>query len=268
MDSFTVELVSNASPQLFPNNTLSSFTVFLPEQVNLDGQWEVAISEISYPSMYQNVTEGKIMFYDEKLFKTTEAYYLEPGLYSSITDIVEAMNILIQERNNHKDTCITIKVSRVTQKVKVYLANEESSLAISCTDLRHIFVGDVRNDSGILMLGKEPHEPTFACDIVRIHSLMIYTDIAEYNTVGDTKAPLLRCFPFIFKLKSGDIIITRQYMNYETFINLQFGRLLKNSFQIIHIDLRDTSGEKIPFLSVRITPVVLMFRKVSDFHLY
>ena len=95
MDSCTIELVSNASSQLFPNNTLTSFTNFLPEQVDLDGQWEVAISEISYPSMYQNVTDRKLMFYDEKLSKTTEAYYLEPGLYSSITDIVEAMNALI-----------------------------------------------------------------------------------------------------------------------------------------------------------------------------
>ena len=100
MDSFTIELVSNASSQHFPNNTLSSFTNFLPEQVNLDGKWEVAISEISYPSIYQNDTEEKFMFYDEKLSKITEAYYLEPGLYSSITDIVEAMNTLIQERNN------------------------------------------------------------------------------------------------------------------------------------------------------------------------
>ena len=267
MDSFTIELVSNASSQLFPNNTLSSFTSFLPEQVNLDGQWEVAISEIFYPSMYQNVTEGKFIFYDEELSKTTEAYYLEPGLYSSITDIVEAMNTLIQERNNHRDTCITIKVSRVTQKVKVYLANEESSLAIFSTDLGHMFGGDVRSDSGILMRGKEPHEQTFAYDIVRIHSLMIYTDIVEYNIVGDTKAPLLRCFPFISKLKSGDIITTGQYMNYQTFSNLQFKRLLKNSFHSIHIDLRDTSGEKIPFVSVGITRLVLMFRKVSDIHL-
>ena len=86
------------------------------------------------------------MFYGEKLSKTTEAYYLEPGLYSYITDIVKAMNALIQERTNHRDTCITIKVSRVTQKVKVYLANEESSLAIFSTDLGHIFGGDVRND--------------------------------------------------------------------------------------------------------------------------
>ena len=197
-----------------------------------------------------------------------QAYYLEPGLYSSITDIVEAMNTIIQERNNHRDTCITIKVSRVTQKVKVYLVNEESSLAIFSTDLGHIFGGDVRNDLGILMCGKGPHEPTFADDIVRFHSLMIYTDIVVYNIVGDTKAPLLRCLPCISKLKSGDIKTTGQYMNYETFSNLQFRRLLKNSFHSTHIDLRDTSREKIPFVSVGITLLVLMFRKVSDIRLY
>ena len=81
---------------------------------------------INVPKRYR-VTEGKIMFSDERLSETTEAYYLEPGLSSSITDIVEAVSTLIQERNNHRDTCITVKVSRVTQKVKVYLANEESS---------------------------------------------------------------------------------------------------------------------------------------------
>ena len=234
------------------------------EQVNLDGQWEVAISEISYPSMCQNVTEGKFMFYDEKLSKTTEAYYLEPGLYSSITDLVEAMNTIIQERNNHRDTCITIKVSRVTQKVKVYLVNDESSLALFSNDLGHIFGRDVRNDLGILMSGRGPHEPTFAYNIARIHSLIIYTDIVEYNFVGDTQAPLLRCFPFTSKLKCGDIITTGQYMNYQTFSNLQFRRLLKNSFNSIHIVLRETSGEKILFVSVGKPRLVLILRKDYD----
>ena len=175
MDSFTIELVPNASSQLFPNNTLSSFEIFLLEQVKLDGQWEVAISEISYPSMYQNVTEGKFMFYDEKISKKTKTYYLELGLCSSKLTIVEAMNTLIQERNNHRDTCIRIKVGRVTQKVKVYLANEQSILANFSTDLGNIFGGDVRTDLGMLMSGKGPHEPTFAYDIVRFHSLMTYT---------------------------------------------------------------------------------------------
>ena len=266
MESFTIELVSNASGELFPDNTLSSFTNFLPEQLNLEGQWEVAISEISYPSMYQNITEGKFKFFDEKLSKSTSTYNLEPGLYTSITDIVEAMNRLIQERNNHNETCITVKVSRKTQKVVILLANDSSGLAFCSADLGHIFGNNVGNEFGVLMIGKGPHEPEFAYNIVRIHSLMIYSDLVEYSIVGDTKAPLLRCFPFISKLKGGDIITTGQYMNYQTFSNLQFRPLLKNSFHSIHIDLRDTSGEKIPFVSVGITRLVLMFRKVSNIH--
>ena len=156
-----------------------------------------------------------------KTLRNNRGLLLEPSLNSSITDIVEAMNTLIQERNNHRETCITIKVSRVTQKVKVYLANEESSLAFFSTDSKHIFGGHVRNDLEILRSGKGPHEPTFAYDIVRIPSLKIYTDIVGYNNVGDTKASLVRCFPFISKLKSGAIVTTGQYMNYQTFSNLQ-----------------------------------------------
>ena len=55
-------------------------------------------------------------------------------------------------------------------------------------------------------------------------------------------------------------------MSYQTFSRLQFRPLLKNSIQSIHIDLRDTSGEKTPFVSVGITRLVLMFRKVSNIH--
>ena len=43
-----------------------------------------------------------------------------------------------------------------------------------------------------MLTGKGPHKSESAYDIVRIHSLMIYTDLSEYNIVGDTKAPLLR----------------------------------------------------------------------------
>ena len=265
MDSFTIELVSNASSELFPDNTLSSFTNFLPDQVNLEGQWEVAISEIS-SSMYQNVSDGPFLFYDAIYSKTTTAYYLEPELYSSVPDIVKAMNLFIQERNKHNESCIFAEVFRRTQKIELSLISDDSSLVIFSTDLGNIFGGDVGDDKGILMRGKGPHEPKFAYDIVRIHSLMIYTDIVEYNIIGDTKAPLLLCFPFISKMKSGDVITTGEYMNYQSFSNLQFRRLLKNSFHSIHIDLRDTSGEKIPFVSNGITRLVLMFRKVSDIH--
>ena len=166
-------MVSNASAELFPDKTLSSSTNFLPEQVNLEGQWEVAISEISYPSMYQNKTEGKFKFFDEKLSKSTSSYNLERGLYTSITDIVEAMKRLIQERNNHNENCITVKVSRRTQKVVITRANDTSGLASCSTDLGHTFGNHVGNKFGVLVIGRGPREPEFAYDNVRIHSLMI-----------------------------------------------------------------------------------------------
>ena len=117
------------------------------------------------------------------------------------------------------------------------------------------------------MRGKSPHEPLFAYESVRIYYFVIYTDIVEYNIAGDTKVSLLCCFPFISELNSGDIITTGQHMNYQAFSNLQFRRLLRNLFQSMHIDLRDTSGEKIPFVSVGLTLLVFMFKKVSEIHL-
>ena len=55
--------------------------------------------------MYQKVTDGKFMFSDEKLSKSVDFYYLEPGLYPAITDIVETVNTLNQERHNHSKRC-------------------------------------------------------------------------------------------------------------------------------------------------------------------
>ena len=220
------------------------------------------ILPINVPKCY-----GGEIFFDKKLSNSSGIFYLERGLYPSITDIVEAMNILIQKRHNHSEICIKVKVSRRTQKVEIYLANEGSGLAFFSTDLGHIFGSNFGNDFGVKLRGKGPHKPDFAYEIVRIHSLMIYTDLIECNNVSDTKNPLLGCFCFISKLKSnGDIITTAQYMNYQTFSNLQFRPLLKDSFHSIHIGLRDTSGKKIPLVSVGITRLVLMFRKASNIH--
>ena len=150
--------------------------------------------------------------------------------------------------------------------VESYLLDEGSGLAFFSTDLGHIFGSFVDKEIGLLLRGKGRHKPDFGYDIVHIHSLMIYTDLIEYNIVSDTKAPLLRCFTFISKLNSGDVITTGQYMNCQTFSDLQFRPFLKNSFRSIHIDLWDTSGEKLPFVSFGITRFLLMIRKASNIH--
>ena len=108
-----------------------------------------------------------------------------------------------------------------------------------------------------MLRGRGPHEPEFAYDIVRIHSLVIYTDLIEYNIGGDTDDPrsIAALLSFYFEAEGWDIITAGRYMNYQTFSTLQFRPLLKNSFHNVHFDLTETNEEKNPlYLSV---PLVL-----------
>ena len=43
----------------FPENSLAHFTTLLPEEMQLQGTWEVAVVEISWSNLIKNVTEGK-----------------------------------------------------------------------------------------------------------------------------------------------------------------------------------------------------------------
>ena len=90
-------------------------------------------------------------------------------------------------------------------------------------------------------------QPVFVYDLVCIQSPTTYTDLIEYDFVGDPNAPLLLRFPIIFNLKSGDLMTTGQWMSYQTFSNLKFKPLPITFFHNLHIDSRDIIGEKIPF---------------------
>ena len=213
---------------------------------------EFAISEISYPSLYQNVTEGKVTFVDgtespeEK--RKIEQMHIEQGLHPSIVDVVVAMNNReCLGAQAFECNGIYVSVDKISQKIALHLSENQSVFIIQSSDLCHIF--DCDYQTGVIMKQKGSHYPQFSYDIMKIHSSMTFSDIIEYKTVGDTKIPLLRCFPFVSKIKSGDIISTEQYTKYQSFANLQFKKLLKNSFHSIKIELRNITGEKFPFVS-------------------
>ena len=68
------------------------------------------------------------MFFDKKVSKSSEVYYLEPGIYPSITDIVEAMNILFQERHNHGENSIKAQMSLKRKKLRFTLRMKDPLL--------------------------------------------------------------------------------------------------------------------------------------------
>lgn len=126
IEEFTMNLISNASMETFPGNTLSSFTTLLPTPIQLSGEWQVALVEIAWPNVVQNVTVGEFtvckirnhspvekrplkhnrpgaisMVIPEafqarssktSLYSAPVRHRLKPGCYTSVDTILEAMS--------------------------------------------------------------------------------------------------------------------------------------------------------------------------------
>ena len=75
---------------------------------------------------------------------------------------------------------VSEKVYKITQKVAVHLPENQSVYIIQSSDLSYIFGCDlIQKQTGVIMKGKGPPYPQYSYDIIRIHSLMIYSDIIE-----------------------------------------------------------------------------------------
>ena len=91
--------------------------------MHLKGEWGVAVSETLYTSLYQNVTEGKFTFIDDRESpeeKKIQPMHIELGLYPNIVDIVIAMNGKVRKRigeQKYEYNGIYISVDKITQKL-------------------------------------------------------------------------------------------------------------------------------------------------------
>ena len=82
---------------------------------------------------------------------------------------------------------IYVSVEKITQKIAILLIEDQSVIIIQSADLSYISGCELeQNQTGVIMKRKGPQYPLYSYDIIRMHSLMIYSDIIEYNIKGDT----------------------------------------------------------------------------------
>ena len=161
---------TNASSNCYPNNSLSSFTNFLPKQIHLKGEWEVAISEKSHTSLHQNVTEGRFTFVDDRENSEEKikivTMNIEPGFYPKIVDIVVAMKNKNRERLGaqvFEYNGTYVSVDKINIKIAIHLPENQSMFIIQSADLSHTFGCDSeQNQTGVIMKGKGPHYPQYS----------------------------------------------------------------------------------------------------------
>ena len=86
------------------------------------------------------------------------------------------------------------------------------------------------------------------------HTMFLYCDLVQNDTLGDTQTALLRSIPL------DSLSSTNQYIrevNHRSFSNLQWKTIYKSQFQSITLTLANEMGQRMPFLSCGRTSITL-----------
>ena len=84
---FYLTLPSNSYMDYFPDNKLTHFSTRLPQMMDLDGSWEIGLSEIQYPHSWYDIKKGEAWVQVDVLFEVNQlqrhTFELPGGYYSS-----------------------------------------------------------------------------------------------------------------------------------------------------------------------------------------
>ena len=244
--SFYLTLPSNSSFRYYPDNKVTNFFTKLPKPIQLDRSYEVALVGIIYPHTWSNVQDGENIITFTEGANLPAKCYLPPGHYNSPASIIRVMNRELQKIAKDK---VEFKFHTFSRKVSVSM---EEGCKISLGQRLSEQLGYAR--SSILQKSGYGQQ---AVNLNRsLPSLYVYCDLVEPQFVGDSLSPLLRIVNI--QGKDGDII-TKSYGN------PRYLPLSKKYIDTVEIDIRDDTGEKVPFESGKVV-ATLHFRPAGTLY--
>lgn len=249
MSHFYLTLPSNSSMQCHPTNTAAKFTTQLPATIDLDGEWEVGLSEIIYPRTVCNVDDNEcnveVWEGDGRSFHIVS---VPKGTYGSVTDVVNALTKQCAKRP-HDDKPFTLTYDTSTAKVTLTVGSRKfiklsAALSFMFGFTKCDFVGPTKYDSELLPDARRG-----------LASMYVYCDVIDPVIVGDTKVQLLRTLP-----TNNDSEVVAAHA---IFVNPIYIPLQKKHFGTIEINIMSDTGDPMPFTLGK-SIVVLHFRRSSN----
>ena len=261
-NEFYVTLPSNASLDVYPNNTLTKYTVRLPRTLYMKEGYEVALAEIMYPVSWLTLKKSsehtiKIINVESE---TVDEAYLPKSHYHSASDLVRAINHTLRKYFESKDLdnkTVALDLTNYSEMITLK-ANYGYGLELSL-ELQDIlgFTRDtvlVNFEEGDGVYEIEAQSP---CNLNKsFHAMYVYCNISKPQIVGDIYAPLLRTVAVKGK-RNEHIAILYNSPHY-----IPFGI---REISEIEIDIRDDTGNKVPFTSGKVV-CKLHFRQNEAIH--
>ena len=247
MSRFYITLPSNSSMDYYPENTVAQYTTKLNNPIELDGEWEVGLTEISFPYEIENILEGECYFYMSNTDHDNPVKVLLPATHvKRIEDLfahLRAAQMLITsseprvpiEFAYHKNQ------NRVRMRCPANTTVKFSPALARLLGFRH---GVTYSELSVLGEYRMRFRST-------IRSVYVYCDLVEHVVVGDTKAPLLR---IVNRSQCEEDKVHRTF-NPPLYIPLQ-----KKCFDSVEINMMTDFGIPVPFRLGK-SFVVLEFRR-------
>lgn len=243
-DGFYVTLPSNTGLNVFKNNTISSYRVNLPRHINLEGPWQVALTEISYPHTWHNVPEESAYFeWMDKEEKKIVRQRLTAGYYKNVNHLIGEIEYLLREIKSdiyfHPDMLVNKLFFEAGGKYQL------------CFHAPIAFILGV-NPGEWITFDKlsSPHPMDMNAGLYLFYC---YSDVVEQQVVGDVYAPLLRTIKIDGKF--GDVIM-------QTFNPPHYIPVARSHIENIAIELRSDQNIPINFTYGKVV-VKLHFRPAA-----
>ena len=285
MNEFTVHLVSSASMNIFPQNTLSSFKNYFNEEINLEGDWRVALSEIIFPAKINQVNKSALKIFSSeglKFYEKSIPFDAVSRPYGGeraiiVTGSYENRDHLLRSLKTatglpHFD----FQFNKINGVLFLFFGKNEG-ITFPDNEIPSILgfngihggsgyhIGYKMLDTFENLTMADDEEKTFVGDYhfdlsAGKQLIFIYVNIIEYQYVGDTKAPLIRVIDSKQRLKNGspcEIEPTHRIV----FSNLEYKKFLSKNFQSIEIQLRTETGEFVPLAGTGKVILTLNFKK-------
>lgn len=283
-EEFDVYLLSNSSMDIYPDNTMAHFRNILSDELSLPGKWQVALTEITFPAVINNITSTDAWKYVINMGDRLRGVSLEGDQFAHFS--IDAgryptVDLLLEEIKNKSGVDFNWSWNPVSRKVTYdfpYATNiqfgsryhrvEGDKNIPSVLGLDGLVIGHVPAPDFIENYDPQnPRVTTESAYPVDLHAgrhlMFVNINIIDTQHVGNTKVPTLRIVPLLGKMRN-DHLFQGQAVCYRTFEDLQFKNMLGSTVHRIEVELRDEMGHLIPFSGSGRTAITLKFRKISN----
>lgn len=229
---FYVTLPSDSSFKYHPNNKPCSFKTKLHTALQLKGQWEVSLVEISLTHTFYNVVKGKNeIFLSEVSREPVQTLRVTEGYYKDSEELLREITKNIAKCSKNKE--ITVKERAFSRRCRIDVPR--GSVLILNKELLNIL--GFQNKS---LDFNENTDGKHTIDVNRgMHVFYVYTDIIQAVPVGHDDVQLLRTVD----IPHGDVgeVITRTYPV------PHYVPLRSNNIDEIEINISKGSGDLVYF---------------------